>query len=45
MPSEEYTYLSSRMVKEVSRLGGDVRRFVPQCVVEALSDPKSVPCD
>ena len=42
MPSEEYTYLSSRMVKEVSRLGGDVRRFVPECVVEALRDPESV---
>ena len=44
MPSEEYTYLSSRMVKEVSRLGGDVKRFVPECVVQALRDPGSVPC-
>ena len=44
MPSEEYTYLSSRMVKEVSRLGGDVKRFVPECVVGALRDPDSVPC-
>jgi pantetheine-phosphate adenylyltransferase len=43
MPSEEYTYLSSRMVKEVSRLGGDVSRFVPECVVAALRDPESVP--
>jgi pantetheine-phosphate adenylyltransferase len=43
MPSEEYTYLSSRMVKEVSRLGGDVARFVPECVVAALKDPESVP--
>lgn len=43
MPSEEYTYLSSRMVKEVSRLGGDVARFVPECVVPALKNPKSVP--
>lgn len=43
MPSEEYTYLSSRMVKEVSRLGGDVSRFVPECVVAALRNPESVP--
>lgn len=38
MPSEEYTYLSSRMVKEVARLGGDVSRFVPSCVQKALQD-------
>ena len=36
MPSEEYTYLSSRMVKEVARLGGDVSRFVPYCVEQAM---------
>ena len=27
MPKEEYTYLSSRIVKEIARLGGDVTRF------------------
>jgi pantetheine-phosphate adenylyltransferase len=37
MPSEEYTYLSSRWVKEVARLGGDVGRFVPKCVQAALA--------
>jgi pantetheine-phosphate adenylyltransferase len=37
MPSEEYTYLSSRIVKEVARLGGDIGRFVPECVREALT--------
>ncbi len=36
MPSEETTYLSSRMVKEVARLGGDISRFVPECVRRAL---------
>jgi pantetheine-phosphate adenylyltransferase len=36
MPSEEYSYLSSRLVKEVARLGGDVSRFVPKCVYSAL---------
>src|SRR6059058_5904364 len=29
MPKEEYTYLSSRLVKEIARLGGDVSDFVP----------------
>ncbi len=36
MPKEEYTYLSSRIVKEIARLGGDVGEFVPPCVVESF---------
>ena len=36
MPKEDYTYLSSRIVKEIARLGGDVSAFVPACVVPAL---------
>jgi pantetheine-phosphate adenylyltransferase len=36
MPKEEYTYLSSRIVKEIARLGGDVRDFVPPPVAKAL---------
>jgi pantetheine-phosphate adenylyltransferase len=36
MPKEEYTYLSSRIVKEIARLGGDVSAFVPRPVMEAL---------
>lgn len=43
MPSEEYTYLSSRLVKEVARLGGDVTRFVPKCVHAALLERFSSP--
>jgi len=35
-PREEYTYLSSRIVKEIARLGGAVDAFVPAPVVEAL---------
>ena len=38
MPKEEYTYLSSRLVKEIARLGGDVSKFVPEVVVHALRD-------
>src|SRR6266567_4368956 len=36
MPKEEYTYLSSRLVKEIARLGGDVSKFVPSIVAAAL---------
>ena len=36
MPKEEYTYLSSRLVKEIARLGGDVSKFVPSVVATAL---------
>jgi pantetheine-phosphate adenylyltransferase len=37
MPKEEYTYLSSRIIKEIARLGGDVSSFVPPTVGKALS--------
>jgi pantetheine-phosphate adenylyltransferase len=36
MPKEEYTFLSSRLVKEVAALGGDVRAFLPAAVEKAL---------
>ncbi|MEI8342225.1 MAG: pantetheine-phosphate adenylyltransferase [Verrucomicrobiota bacterium] len=36
MPKEEYTYLSSRIVKEIARLGGNVEAFVPPLIAEAL---------
>ncbi|GIX50569.1 MAG: phosphopantetheine adenylyltransferase [Limisphaera sp.] len=36
MPNESYTFLSSRMVKEIAALGGEIRPFVPQVVERAL---------
>ena len=36
MPREELTYISSRLVKEIARLGGNVNQFVPPLVVSAL---------
>jgi pantetheine-phosphate adenylyltransferase len=36
MPSEENTFLSSTMVKEVASLGGSVRGLVPEHVENAL---------
>ena len=36
MPSEKHFYLSSRLIKEIAGLGGDVSRFVPPFVKRAL---------
>lgn len=36
MPKPEYSFLSSRMIKEISSLGGDISPFVPAQVVKAL---------
>jgi pantetheine-phosphate adenylyltransferase len=36
MPGEAYTYVSSRLVKEVARLGGDVSGLVPREVADRL---------
>jgi pantetheine-phosphate adenylyltransferase len=37
MPKDTYTFLSSRIVKEIARLGGDVEAFVPKHVRAALA--------
>jgi pantetheine-phosphate adenylyltransferase len=36
LPAVEYTYVSSRLVKEVFRLGGDISHLVPPPVLDAL---------
>ena len=36
MPSAEYSYLNSSVIKEVARLGGDVTGLVPEPVLQAL---------
>ena len=35
-PAEQYSYISSSLVREIARLGGDVSPFVPANVVAAL---------
>jgi pantetheine-phosphate adenylyltransferase len=35
-PKEEYSYLSSRLTKEVFLLGGDLEGLVPQAVLERM---------
>ena len=36
MPKDSYTYLSSTIIKEVGRLGGDISSFVPPVVEAAM---------
>jgi pantetheine-phosphate adenylyltransferase len=36
MPKDTYTFLSSRIVKEIARLGGELTDFVPPHVRDAL---------
>ena len=43
MPDERYTYLSSRLVKEVFALGGNVGGLVPPLVEEHLNRSRSQP--
>ncbi len=35
---EENSYVSSSLVKEIAKHGGDLKSFVPPCVAEALQD-------
>src|SRR5450432_529119 len=43
MPKDTYTFLSSRIVKEIARLGGDVGAFVPDHVQAALAQKLKPP--
>ena len=36
-PKEEYSYISSSLVKEIAMMGGDVKRFVDPVTLEALN--------
>ena len=40
-PSAELSYISSSLVREIAALGGDVSRFVPTNVAEALRGTQS----
>ena len=38
MPHQKYSYLSSRLVREVARLGGDIKDLVPKIVEQRLRE-------
>ena len=42
MPAESYTYLSSRLVKEVFALGGSISGLVPELVESRLADKAGI---
>jgi pantetheine-phosphate adenylyltransferase len=42
MPAEQYVYISSRLVKEVCMLGGNVSGLVPDLVERKLIDKRAV---
>ena len=35
-PSQNYSFISSTMIREIAKLGGDVNKFVPPCVLQAF---------
>lgn len=41
MPSEKWSFISSSLVKEVARHGGDVNEFLPPAVAKALTQKLS----
>ncbi|MCB1610133.1 MAG: pantetheine-phosphate adenylyltransferase, partial [Xanthomonadales bacterium] len=42
-PAEQFSFISSSLVKEVARLGGDVSGFVPPAVAAALKQKFNQP--
>jgi pantetheine-phosphate adenylyltransferase len=43
MPSEQYTYLNSSVIREIAALGGTVSEFVPPMVDEKLREKLGAP--
>lgn len=41
-PAEQYTFISASMVREISRFGGDVSKFVSAAVAERLKQKRSI---
>jgi len=44
-PADEYMFISATMVREIARLGGDVRGFVHPVVAERLAHRNAVQTD
>jgi pantetheine-phosphate adenylyltransferase len=41
-PAEQYNFISASMVREISRFGGDVSKFVSPAVAERLKEKRSI---
>ena len=42
LPAEQYSYLSSRLVREVAQLGGSIKSLVPELVEQKLREKMDV---
>jgi pantetheine-phosphate adenylyltransferase len=42
LPAEQYSYLSSRLVREVAQLGGSIKCLVPELVEQKLREKMDV---
>ena len=40
-PSQDYSFISSTMIREVAKLGGDVSKFVPECVLAGFAKKRA----
>lgn len=38
VPSPQYAHISSTLVREIARLGGDIQALVPECVASAMME-------
>ena len=38
MPHEKFTHISSSLLKEVIALGGDVKDYAPESIIEKVKD-------
>ncbi len=43
MPSPETSFVSSRMIREIAKLGGDINKFVPDIIAQALKEKYNAP--
>lgn len=43
MPSPEYSYVSSRLIKEIASCGGDISTFVPPRIADAIHEKMKTP--
>ncbi len=41
-PSQNYSFISSTMIREIAKLGGDINKFVPPCVAQAFTQKLAI---
>ncbi len=40
-PSQDYSFISSTMIREIAKLNGDVQKFVPDCVLDGFAKKRA----